>query len=162
LKEELDMTYATWDLFREMETLRREVARAFEQSGHDEGRPAFRRTAFLPGTSARAYPLVNVGEDKNTLYVEALAPGIDPATLAISVVRDTLTVTGDKQPISADVKPEAFHRNERGSGKFTRTITLPIEVDGDKVSAQYKDGLLLITLPKSEAAKPKQITVKVA
>lgn len=151
------MTYATWDLFREMESLRREVQRAFEQSGRN-----WRRPAFLPGTAARAYPLMNVGEDKDNLYVEALAPGIDPASLDISVVRDTLTVTGEKQAISADVKPEAFHRNERGVGKFTRALTLPIEVDGDNVSAQYKDGLLLITLPKSEAAKPKHIIVKVA
>ncbi len=156
------MTYATWDLFREMEALRREVQRTFEQSGHDCRRPAFGRAAFLPGTAARAYPLMNVSEDKDNLYVEGLAPGIDPASLEISVVRDTLTVTGEKQAIASDVKPEAFHRNERGVGKFARAITLPVEVDGDKVSAQYKDGLLLITLPKSEAAKPKQITVKVA
>jgi len=161
-KEELDMTYSTWNLFREMESLRREVERAFEQTGYDWRRPAFARAAFLPGNSARAYPLMNLSEDKDHLYVEALAPGVDPATLDISVLRDTLTVTGEKQAISEDIKPEAFHRNERGAGKFTRAITLPVEVDGNKVTAQYTNGLLLITLPKAEAAKPKQISVKVA
>ncbi|HNR35349.1 MAG TPA: Hsp20/alpha crystallin family protein [Candidatus Hydrogenedentes bacterium] len=156
------MTYATWNLFREMEALRREVERVFEQSGFDWRRPAFARAAFLPGSAARAYPLMNLSEDKDNLYVEALAPGVDPDSLDIAVLRDTLTVSGEKQAISADVKPEAFHRNERGAGKFTRTITLPVEVDGDKVTAQYTNGLLLITLPKAEAAKPKQIAVKVA
>ena len=156
------MTYATWNLFKEMEVLRREVERAFEQTGFETRRLPFGRAAFLPGNGARSYPLMNLSEDKDHLYVEALAPGVDPASLDVAVVRDTLTVTGEKQPISADIKPEAFHRNERGAGKFTRSITLPVEVDGDKVTAQYTNGLLLITLPKAEAAKPKQITVKVA
>lgn len=156
------MTYTTWNLFREMEALRREVERAFEHPGNEWRYPAFARVAFLPGNGARTYPLMNVSEDKDHLYVEALAPGVDPGSLEISVVRDALTVSGEKQAISPEVKPEAFHRNERSAGKFSRTITLPAEIDGSNVSAQYKNGMLSITLPKAEAAKPKQITVKVS
>jgi HSP20 family protein len=111
--------------------------------------------------SPRATPLANVNEDKDNVYVEVLAPGIVPAAIEISVVRDTLRISGEKPPLSDKVKQEEFHRNERGYGKFTRVMTLPVEVDADKVTAQYKNGILLVTLPKAESAKPKQITVTV-
>jgi HSP20 family protein len=93
--------------------------------------------------------------------VEALAPGINSESLNLTVVRNTLTVAGEK-PAPAGVAPEAFHRSERAAGKFIRTIDLPVEVNADKVSARYTDGLLTITLPKAEAAKPRQIKVSVS
>ncbi len=153
------MTLRLWDPFRELDALRREVDRAFEDYG--AWKWPFSRTAFVPWVSARTYPLLNVGEDKDNLYVEALAPGLDPDSIEISVLRDTLRIAGQKAPLNPDIKPEAFHRSERGAGKFVRTLTLPVEVDSEKVSAQYKNGLLLLTLPKHERAKPKQITVAV-
>lgn len=149
----------TWDPIRELEALRRQVERAFEDFG--TWRRPFTRFAFLPGMSARTYPLMNVAEDKDNVYVEALAPGLNPDTLELSVLGDTLRVAGEKPPITEDVKPEAFHRNERSAGRFVRTLTLPVAVNNDKVSAEYKNGLLLLTLPKAEEAKPKQISVKV-
>jgi HSP20 family protein len=155
------MALTAWNPWQELEALRRDVERAFDSFGLSSRTWPFSRVPFIPGVSARAYPLLNMSEDKDNVYIEALAPGIDTETLEISVVRDTLRIAGEKQPISADVKPEAFHRNERNAGKFVRTVTLPVEVNGDKVTAEYKNGLLLITLPKAEAAKPKQITVKV-
>lgn len=147
----------TWDPFAELEGLRSELDRALSPY-RTNGR--IRRAAFLPGRAARAYPLVNVSQDKDNLYVEALAPGIDAESLNITVQRNTLTVSGEKRPPQA-VSPEAFHRNERAAGRFTRSIELPSEVDSDRVSARYADGLLHITLPKSEAAKPRQIQVAV-
>ena len=71
-------------------------------------------------------------------------------------------VTGEKRRQPEDIKPEAFHRSEREAGRFRRTIELPIEVDTGKVKADYRHGLLLATLPKSERAKPHQIPVQVA
>jgi HSP20 family protein len=120
------------------------------------------RTAFLPGRAARRYPLINLYEDRDNLYVEALAPGVDPASIDLTVVRNVLTIAGEKRRVPGDIKPEAFHRSERATGKFVRHIELPIEVDENKVKADYKNGLMMVTLPKAEQAKPKQISVQVA
>jgi HSP20 family protein len=78
------------------------------------------------------------------------------------VVHNTLTVSGEKKGPPDDIKPEMFHREERANGKFVRTITLPVEIDDNKVRAEYKNGLILITMPKSEKAKPRQIQVQVS
>lgn len=150
-----------WDPFRELEMLRREVDELFRALDEDFFEiPSF-RFGFLPSWSARSYPLVNIAEDKENVYVEALAPGVNPETLEVSVHNNTVRIAGEK-PAVKDVKPEAFHRNERGAGKFIRTLTLPVDVDADKVKAEYKDGVLLLTLPKAESAKPKQIAVTVS
>jgi len=147
-----------WNPIRELDTLRRqlerEVDRVFE---------GYRSEGPLPtpwGRSLGRYPLLNLSEDKDNIYVEVLAPGVGPESLEITVVNDTLRIAGEKQPLTG-IKPEQFHRSERESGKFARTITLPVRVDGDSVKADYKNGLLLITLPKAPEAKPKQITVNV-
>jgi HSP20 family protein len=157
------MALRSWDPFRDLDVLRREVERAFEDFGGGFGwnRP-FSRVAFLPQLSARAYPLLNLSEDRDNVYVEALAPGLDSESIEVTVVNDTLRIAGEKSPIRDAVKPEAFHRNERGAGRFVRTLSLPAAIDGDRVSAEYKDGLLRLTLPKHEQAKPRQIAVSVA
>ena len=142
-----------------LETLRRELDRVFDETG-TRNEPFF-RTAFLPGRAARRYPLTNLYEDKEALYLEALAPGVDPATLSLSVVGNTLSIVGEKRRVAGDVKPEAFHRSERATGKFVRHLQLPVEVEENNIRADYKDGLLIVTLPKAEKAKPKQIAVQV-
>jgi HSP20 family protein len=147
-----------WDPFREMEALRRDIDRAF--SRFEPGRGPV-RGAFLPGSAAQVYPLINLSEDADHVYVHALAPGIDPQALNLSVLRNTLSIAGEKLG-PKDVPAEAFHRSERATGRFFRTIELPTEVDGDRVEAKYADGVLSITLAKAEAAKPKQIQVAVS
>ena len=106
--------------------------------------------------------MINLLEDKDNLYVEALTPGVDPQSLNVTVMQNRLTVSGEKSGIDADIKPEAFHRNERASGKFVRTFDLPVEVNEGGIQAEYKNGLLSIALPKAEKAKPRQINVRVA
>jgi HSP20 family protein len=106
--------------------------------------------------------LMNVHEDRDHVYVEALAPGVDAESLNLTVVRNTMTISGEKRRIAGDVKSEAFHRSERSTGKFVRSIELPVEVNEDNITAEYKNGLLMITLPKAEKARPKQISVSVA
>ena len=149
----------TWNPFREMEALRREVDRAFNGYGLD--RPSLFRSSFLPGRAARAYPLTNVSEDADNVYVEALAPGLAPESIDVSVQGDTLRIAGEKQPHEG-VKPEAYHRSERSTGRFVKTLTVGSAVDAARVTAGYEDGILSVTLPKSEKAKPKKITVQVA
>jgi HSP20 family protein len=117
------------------------------------------RWSLRPWNPIRA---TNLYEDKEAVYLEALAPGVDPVTLNLSVVGNTLSITGEKRRVAGDVKPEAFHRSERATGTFVRHIQLPVEVDEHKVHADYKDGLLIVTLPKTEKAKPKQIAVQVS
>jgi len=150
---------ADWNPWQTLETLRREIDNVFNET--DSRREPFFRTAFLPGRAARRYPLINLYEDKEAMYVEALAPGVDPETINVSVVGNTLSIAGEKRRVAGDVKPEAFHRSERATGKFVRHIELPVEVDENNVQADYKHGLLTVTLPKAEKAKPKQIAVQV-
>jgi len=152
-----------WDLFREMDNLRHEMNRAFRNVGFGGwmNNPV-KRFAFLPGEAARVYPLLNVSEDEHSVYVEALAPGLDPASLSINVAQGQLNISGEKPALDENVPREAYHRNERAAGRFVRSITLPVEVDQGNAKAEYKNGILLVSLPKAEAAKPKQIAVKVA
>jgi HSP20 family protein len=151
---------AEWNPFEEMEALRREIDRAFQ--GFGVGETPMQQPAFLPGRGPRRYPLINLLEDKDNLYVEALTPGVDPESLNVTVMQNRLTVSGEKRGIDVDIKPEAFHRNERASGKFVRTLDLPMEVDEGRIQAEYKNGLLSVVLPKAEKAKPRQIDVRVA
>jgi HSP20 family protein len=155
------MALMTWDPLREMDTLHREIDRLFEDMGMGRWSFPFTRFSFLPGRASRMYPLLNMSEDEDHLYIEALAPGIDPKTLKVTVVRNQLTLSGEKMRMAENVKPEAWHRNERAAGTFVRTIALPVEVDEAKTAAEYKNGMLTIKLPKAEAAKPKQITIQV-
>ena len=146
------------DLFREIDALHREIDRILE--GFWPGDRGLLRTTFLPGIAARSYPMVNIYEDPEAVHVEALAPGLDLDSLEVTVKGNVLTLSGRKQPLP-EVKPEAYHRNERAAGEFVRTLQLAMDVDEDNVQARYEDGILTITLPKAEKAKPKQITVEV-
>jgi HSP20 family protein len=152
-----EWTMATLDPFRELEALRREVDRAFASAGLGPFRTG--RLAFLPGRGARQYPLVNLHDDGENVYVEALAPGVRPDKFEVTVVGSTLTIAGEK-PGSTDVAPERMHRTERAAGRFMRTVELPTQVEPDQVSAQYKHGLLLLTLPRAESARPRRVTVQ--
>ena len=129
---------AEWNPFVDMEVLRQEINRAFEDFGF--GQAPTQRVAFLPGREPRRYPLINLLEDKNNVYVEALTPGVDPQSMNVTATQNRLTLSGEKSSV-VDIKLEAFHRNERASGKFVRTIDLPVEIDGAQIQAEYKNGL---------------------
>ena len=151
---------ADWNPWQTLETLRREIDKVYNET--DSRSEPFFRTAFLPGRAARRYPLINLYENTEAMYVEALAPGVDSETLNVSVVGNTVSITGEKRRVAGDVQPEAFHRSERATGTFVRHIELPSEVDENNVQADYKHGLLTVTLPKTVKAKPKQIAVQVS
>lgn len=148
---------ANWDIFRELDALRREMDQAFRNMG--VGRVL--SPQFLTGSGTRRFPLINIGEDESDVFVEALLPGVDPKEVELSVLRNTLTISGERKAPVVD-KSHVWHRNERGCGKFARTIELPAEIDAGRVSAKSKDGVLFVTLAKAEAAKPKKISVSIS
>jgi len=108
-----------------------------------------------------AYPPLNVWEDEDALYLEAEIPGMKLDDIGVSVADgDQLTIAGERNPTGSD--RAAYLHQERGYGEFARTITLPVVVDPDAVEARYEAGVLTVTLRKSEALKPRRITVKAA
>ena len=144
----------SWNLFREMENLRREMDAVFGDFANRQDE----RTAFLPGIGARRYPRITLSEDQDNFYLAALLPGIDAKALDISLTGTTLTLSGERSPV--EQQGARWQRQERGHGKFMRAIELPLEVETKKISAEYVDGVLKVVLPKAETAKPKRISIK--
>lgn len=113
------------------------------------------------GHAARgpAAPAVSVWEDEQAIYAEADLPGVDAAKLEVTVTEgNQLTIQGER--FAPEITGAVWVRQERPFGKFVRAVTLPSLVNADKVEAQYENGVLRLTLPKHEAAKPRKITVK--
>jgi len=142
-----------WRPFRDLERMRKEMDRLWDS--FFEGRPS--RKAEEVG---EWLPTLDVLETKNDLVVRAEIPGIDPKDIDISLANDILTIKGEKKQ-EIEEKEENYHLIERSYGSFTRMVRLPREVQSDKISASYKNGILKITLPKSEEAKKKEIKIKV-
>lgn len=113
-----------------------------------------------PMTSANFVPPVNIFEDEHSIKLEAEIPGVSLEDLKITLENNVLTLTGERK-FKKEEKKENFYRLERRFGKFTRSFTLPVSVDPEKVNAVFENGVLDITLAKREEFKPKQITIGV-
>ena len=133
---------------REIEKMERDMNRLFGDM-------------FAGRNRSSGSPLVNiwVNEAEEDILLTAELPGISPDDINIAVAGNTLTLSGQRTPVDV---PEngVVHRNECNSGEFSRSLRLPFMVDADKVSAEYKKGLLHVTLPRAEADKPRKIAVK--
>ena len=105
-------------------------------------------------------PLVDVTETKDEVIVRAEVPGMTKEDISVTLQEDVLTLRGEKKQEKRELDA-AFHRLERSYGSFVRSFTLPTLVQADKAKADYKDGVLTITLPKAEEVKPKEISVSV-
>jgi len=103
---------------------------------------------------------VDIYENGDNLVLKAELPGLSPEDVEISVVDNTLYLKGERK-FEKEVKEQSYHRVERSYGAFTRTFSLPNSIDADKVAANYKDGVLTLTMPKKEEAKPKTIKINV-
>jgi HSP20 family protein len=103
-------------------------------------------------------PVLDVAEDKDSFTVRAELPGLRREDIDVSLHDGALVLTGERK-VETESEDTTVHRRERFYGKFQRVLALPAAVNADKVKAQFKDGVLTITLPKSEEAKPKQIDV---
>ncbi|RME08135.1 MAG: Hsp20/alpha crystallin family protein [Anaerolineae bacterium] len=141
--------YSPLTIWRELDRLQREMDRLF-----DEFSPTRLRTA-------PDFPAMNVWADEESVIVTAELPGLESKDIEVNVLNGTLTLRGERKP---EELPEGarVHRQERGYGRFSRTLELPYKVDVDKVKAVFKNGVLQITLPRAEEDRPKKIAVKVA
>jgi len=113
----------------------------------------------FPNLKAGVFPLLNLTEDKDKYYVRAELPGIKSEELDIQVTGKTVSISGERKIAEEDSEAK-YHRKEREAGRFSRVISLPGEIDAGKVEASLTDGMLTVTIPKAEAAKPRQITIR--
>ena len=142
-----------WSPLSELNRLRDEISRVFEEPFG----AAAPTTGFFEGWS----PSLDVYEDKDHLVVKAELPGMKKEDVDVSLTGDTLTISGERKQ-EEERKEADSYRSERYFGRFQRSVTLPQPVDASKIQANYNDGILTVTLPKSEEAKRKQIEVKVS
>jgi HSP20 family protein len=107
------------------------------------------------------YPACDVFEDKDAVKIVAELPGVKAEDVKLSLESNVLTIRGEKKQ-EAEERSERVHRYERSYGTFERAFVLPSTVDGDKISAQYQNGVLTILVPKAERARPREIPVQTA
>lgn len=143
-----------WNPFREMEEMQRRLGTLF-------GHPARRNGQDdLSLTVSEWSPLVDTIEDGTEYLIKAELPEMKREDIRVSVDHGVLTLRGERK-FEQEEKRKKYHRVERAYGSFARSFTLPDDADGAKVSAEFKDGVLKVHLPKNPAAKPKSIEVKV-
>ena len=138
-----------WSAFDQLTSIRDEINRLFDSPAGNGGSDVFNTWA----------PALDLYEDKDSLVLRAEIPGIKKEDIDISIHDNVISVSGERRN---EKKYEASQtsREERFFGRFTRSLKLPKQVDTSKVKASYKDGVLTVTLPKAEEAKPRQIEIK--
>lgn len=137
------------DVFDQLERMRRQMDRAFGAQSGPMG---------IRSVSAGTYPAINIGASSEQVDIYVFAAGMDPKSLDVSLEQNLLSVAGERK---VELPEEAqIYRNERFSGGFRRVITLPDDVDSDKVNAAYRDGVLHITVQRREVVKPRKIEVQ--
>jgi HSP20 family protein len=134
-------------IWQEMDQLQREMNRLFNASS--KGR------VF----TAPSYPAINIWTNDEGQLISAEMPGVNPEDIDINVTGDAVSISGERKPEKV-IKDAHYHRHERSYGTFSRTVQLPFMVDTNKVEASFKNGVLMISLPRAEADKTKKITIK--
>jgi HSP20 family protein len=147
------MAITRWRPFRDLMSVQDEMNGLFDDFF---GRPVVRRD----WTEAAWCPCVDVSETKDSVIINTEIPGMSKDDVKVSIQDNVMTLSGEKKQ-EKEEKDANYHRMERSYGSFSRSFTLPTSVKADKVKAAYKDGILRITLPKSEEVKPKQIPITV-
>jgi HSP20 family protein len=140
------------DAFAELERLQQQLEQVFRPTG---------LPTSIRGSSRGAFPAINLGGTPDSVEVLVFAPGIDAQALQLTVDKGLLVIAGERK---AEARPEAerasVHARERFTGAFRRVISLPDDVDPAKVEANYRDGLLRVSIAKRESSKPRQIAIK--
>jgi HSP20 family protein len=143
------MAMMRWDPFREFNALPARMGSFFGKNWE------------LPTSTTAWNPSVDIFENDNEVVVKAELPGMDAKDIDVRLENNILTLKGERQ-FEKEAKEENYHRIEREYGSFTRSFALPTAVNGEKVKAEYKDGILKIVLPKKEETKLKPIKVEAA
>jgi HSP20 family protein len=151
------MALVRWEPLRDLVALQDRMNRLFDESYRGR-REASEDDWALGGSWA---PAVDIYEQDGNIVLTAELPGVDPKDVDVRVENNVLTLRGERKWTS-DVQRESYHRVERSYGSFTRSFTLPSGVATDQIKADFKDGMLRLTLPKREDAKPRQISISVS
>lgn len=138
-------------LFAEFDRMQREMQHSFGGA----------MPSSIRAVASGAFPSINVGTTPASVEIYAFAPGIDPSTLDVQLDRGVLTLAGER----SSAKPEgdeqvAVYSSERYTGRFRRTVSLPDDLDPDRVTANYRDGVLHISVARRESAQPRRIEIK--
>ncbi len=148
------MAIVRWEPFRGLLNTQREINRLFNEVSP--------RVWGDEELSTRTWgPAVDIYETENALVLKADVPGVDPKDVELRVEDGMLYLKGERK-FEKEVKEENYHRVERTYGSFARSFSLPNSIDSEKVTAEYKDGQIILTLPKREEAKPKSIKINVS
>jgi HSP20 family protein len=131
--------------------LQHRINRLFEETSRGE-KEELARTVWSPS--------VDIYEEPEAIMIEADLPGLNKENVSVNLENNVLTIQGERK-LEHEEKRENYHRVERAYGSFTRSFTIPSNIQAEKIEAEFKDGVLRIRLPKREEAKPKQIEVKV-
>jgi HSP20 family protein len=136
------------DLFAELDRLQSEVQSAFDLS------PSIR------GLGRGGFPALNVGTTPQSVELYAFAPGLDPASIDVNLDRGVLSIAGERPAPARTEERATQHVGERFDGRFRRVVSLPDDIDPTGVSADYRDGVLHVTVKRREAAQPRRINVQ--
>ncbi len=147
------MAIIRWRPLGEIDSFRREMDRMFDNF--------FGRETEVSESSLTWYPSVDIKETKDDFVLTAEVPGMSKDDIKINISENTLTIKGEKKEEKKE-EDHNFHRVERRYGAFQRSFTLPNQIQGNKVKASYKDGILTIAMPKKEEVKPKEIPITVS
>ncbi len=148
-------TQTLWNPLREFENMQDRILRALSLGSNrasGDGQQSL--------TTAEWAPVVDISEDENEYLIKAELPEVAKEDVKVTVENGILTLKGERH-FEAEKKDKKYHRIERGYGSFMRTFSIPDDADPEKVTAEFKDGMLRVTLAKSEAKKPRQIDVLV-
>ncbi len=145
------MAILKWDPFKELQSLQEKIDRIFEETLRGREPAAF---------SGSWVPAVDIYETDDAIVLEAELPGMDEKDIEVRVEDNVLTIKGERK-FEKEAKEENYYRMERYYGSFQRSFSLPSNVDVDKIKAEYKKGILKVTMPKKEETKPKQIKIEV-
>lgn len=135
------------DLFAQMDRIQRELQQSFDLE------PSIR------GLGQGSFPAINVGSTPTSVEMIAFVPGLDPASIDVQLEQGVLTVAGERDDLSVDAERATVQVNERFAGRFRRVVSLPDDIDPESVNAQYRDGVLHISVARRQSAQPRRISV---